>query len=146
MSHWGSWSACSATCGGGQQYRHRTITNHAKKGGDGCQGVELSQTRGCSEKACEKQVDCVWGEWSEFGACTATCGGGMHTRDRHVAVSPRNGGKPCEPLIKQEVRTCNEQKCGINSVVEFSTDHMQGPSQDSTTILGSRSTECDAGG
>jgi hypothetical protein len=116
MSEWSTWGGCSATCGGGQQYRTRTVESEAMYGGVGCQGQALSQVQGCGQGACADQVDCVWGDWTDYGACSATCGGGMKFRDRHIAVAPRNGGKLCDPKVKTEVAPCNTHGCGAGAV------------------------------
>ena len=112
---WEDWTTCSLTCGGGQQYRHRSIETHASFGGKPCV-EQLSEVRACSTQPCQEQVDCVWGEWSDFGACSASCGGGVKFRDRSIAVAPRNGGKLCDAKSKTEVVPCNTQACGSGCV------------------------------
>lgn len=56
---WGSWSACSASCGGGTRSRSDNCGN--------------TQTEACEEQECP----CTVGPWS---ACSATCGPGTQTR------------------------------------------------------------------
>lgn len=53
-------------------------------------------------------VDGKWSEWSEYGFCTVTCGGGVQKRTRKC--SSRNGGKECEGDAEM-TRACNEQLC-----------------------------------
>lgn len=88
---------------------------HASSGGSAC-NYHLDEVRGCGEGACADQVDCVWGEWSTFGACSASCGGGMKFRDRSIAVAPRNGGRLCDAKSKTEVIPCNTHACGTGCV------------------------------
>jgi hypothetical protein len=65
--------------------------------------------------SCEKQ-DCKWSDWDKWSACTLTCGGGTHLRNRRVTDQPRNGGKECAELTTQEIGACNEDKCGPECV------------------------------
>lgn len=37
------------------------------------------------------RIDCKVSEWSEWSACSATCGLGYRERTRRVLVSPRDG-------------------------------------------------------
>lgn len=54
-------------------------------------------------------VDCAVGPWSEFGDCSATCGGGIRTRERVVLQQPSGIGRQCPVL--SEIEACNEQEC-----------------------------------
>ncbi|KAL7038269.1 hypothetical protein ACKWTF_009531 [Chironomus riparius] len=52
-----------------------------------------------------------WGEWSEFGDCSRTCGGGVQSAVRKCDnPTPANGGKFC---VGQKIqhRSCNTQDC-----------------------------------
>jgi hypothetical protein len=55
-------------------------------------------------------VDCVLSEWEDWGDCSAKCGGGVVTRERHVSVPPSNGGKTCGGTLK-ESQSCNDTPC-----------------------------------
>eukprot|EP01002_Notosolenus_urceolatus_P013821 NODE_479_length_2052_cov_64.432851_g379_i0.p1 GENE.NODE_479_length_2052_cov_64.432851_g379_i0~~NODE_479_length_2052_cov_64.432851_g379_i0.p1 ORF type:complete len:651 (-),score=148.44 NODE_479_length_2052_cov_64.432851_g379_i0:99-1883(-) len=50
LSEWGPWSLCSASCGGGWDYRTRSILTQPEGGGATC-GVTY-QTRACNTEAC----------------------------------------------------------------------------------------------
>ena len=52
----------------------------------------------------------VQGEWSEFGACTKSCGGG--TQRRTCVPRTKNGVRNCEG---QRTQPCNEQACPIGT-------------------------------
>ncbi|CAD7956383.1 unnamed protein product [Amoebophrya sp. A25] len=112
LAEWSYWTSCSATCGGGQKYRTRDVSAAAEAGGKPCEG-SLKEVESCASDPCIEPVDCVWGEWTEYGACSATCGGGQKTRDREIAVAPRFGGKLCDPKVKEEVAPCNQENCDL---------------------------------
>lgn len=57
----------------------------------------------------DERVDCVPGPWSEWGQCSATCGGGQHARTRGVEVPAQNGGTECTDMSQTE--DCNQQPC-----------------------------------
>ena len=55
-------------------------------------------------------VDCVWSDWSKFGECTKSCGGGIQSFERTVLVTSQNGGQSCTGRnIKSE--NCNNHDC-----------------------------------
>ncbi|CAD7936457.1 unnamed protein product [Amoebophrya sp. A120] len=115
VSAWEPWSSCSATCNGGQRFRRRVIEQHAAAGGKSCD-YDLEEVEACGTEPCKTPVDCVWGNWEGWSDCSASCGGGQKSRDRHVSVSPRNGGKLCEAKSKEEVAPCNTHECGEGCV------------------------------
>jgi len=114
---WGVWSACSQTCGGVMK-RSRRIERYGSGKGAYCNG-HLKETSPCNPSplqatpaACtdEPPVDCELGEWSAWETCSATCGGGQHSRKREVLRAPASGGKACEgPLTL--VSQCGSDKC-----------------------------------
>ena len=53
---------------------------------------------------------CVWGEWSNWGLCSATCGGGVSTRNRGVEKEAVNGGDQCEGSTDDE-EACHQEPC-----------------------------------
>merc|ERR1712048_1207659 len=64
-------------------------------------------TRACNTKACPievRKVDCSWGAWSTWGACSKC--GGERTRFRHVVREPSNGGKSCDAGSSEEMDKC----------------------------------------
>merc|ERR1712212_1235711 len=54
-------------------------------------------------------VDCTWGPWGTWSACSKTCGGGTRTQTRIKSVVEANGGD-CIGKNQQE-ETCNQEKC-----------------------------------
>ena len=45
-------------------------------------------------------IDCVVGEWSEYGMCSAPCGGGIMSRVRQPLTDAEHGGEPCGANLK----------------------------------------------
>ncbi|KAK7506180.1 hypothetical protein BaRGS_00002292, partial [Batillaria attramentaria] len=93
---WSQWGPCNTTCGNdGTQMRTRTCTDPAPaNGGADCTGPD-SETRPCPGIPCP--VDGQWGDWSPYGACTASCGSsGFMVRTRVCNnPEPANGGDYC---------------------------------------------------
>ena len=62
-------------------------------------------------------VDGIYTQWSQWGACSVTCGTGTHIRNRQC-IGPFHGGRPCtDPLNKNgfgdatESENCFEKAC-----------------------------------
>ncbi|MDO8971013.1 MAG: T9SS type A sorting domain-containing protein [Saprospiraceae bacterium] len=105
VSPWGTWSECSAACGGGTQTRTRSIIQEARNGGAQCPA--LSESRNCNTQPCPN--DCVLSDWGPWSECSVSCGGGTRTRTRTILVEAQNGGAPCGAL--SETEDCNTQPC-----------------------------------
>lgn len=54
-------------------------------------------------------LDCSLTAWSQFTACTRTCGQGVQKRVRVVISEPQGEGKECGHLV--ETRTCHKAAC-----------------------------------
>jgi len=109
---WSTWSECSEACGQGKKERTRTILGEARGDGLACAGA-IFEVIGClgDEASDCGPVDCVWGDWDIWGACSASCGNGLQYRTRSVARSPSRGGRLCDPVSKTEVASCATEKC-----------------------------------
>ena len=56
-------------------------------------------------------VNGTWGDWSEYGECTKTCGSGEKSRTRQCdSPPPSHGGLDCDGS-NAEKTTCNTQAC-----------------------------------
>jgi hypothetical protein len=109
VSPWTAYTPCSVSCGVGSASRSRTVTEPAKYGGR-CTTALLSIAR-CAPGDCP--VDCVLSEWSNYGTCSTTCGGGLQTRTRTVVVARRHGGAWCG--AKSQTKACNTNRCPLCS-------------------------------
>lgn len=54
-------------------------------------------------------VDCSVSNWSSWGDCSVTCGGGSQIQTRSIVTQPVNGGAACPILIQSQ--SCNTQAC-----------------------------------
>lgn len=111
LEEWQPWTTCSVTCGAGQTEHSREIANPASNGGAACEG-DLHEIKECSAGDCPGgpvAEDCVWGEWSHWGACTKCSG--QQTRHRNIVKENKNGGQTCEEGSSRETRGCEERMC-----------------------------------
>ena len=69
-SNWSNWKPCSATCSVGTTSRARLCLKDGNDPSE-CEGNNL-ETKDCESGPCP-----VWKTWSEWSACTATCGPGF---------------------------------------------------------------------
>ena len=103
--HWGSWSSCSRSCGGGRKKRSRSC-KHPRHGGNPCRG-QSSDSRSCKHHSCP--IDGTWHHWRSWGGCSRTCGGGTKRRSRSCN-GPRHGGRHCIGSTSDS-RSCNTHSC-----------------------------------
>lgn len=89
----------------GTETRTRQISINGQYGGIPC--GNLTETR-------NHDVDCGYSGWSNWGACSKTCGGGTQTRTRSILQEPKNGGNPCGEL--EQTQSCNTQGCPVDCV------------------------------
>lgn len=112
---WSEWGACTCT---GLKEHHREISTHANDCGKGCEGARVESAR--CQPDCEGPVlDCAFDSWSEWSACTVSCGGGQRQREREVNAEASLGGRTCDGSLK-EVDACNSQSCFESSPCELS--------------------------
>ncbi|XP_045206201.2 sushi, von Willebrand factor type A, EGF and pentraxin domain-containing protein 1-like [Mercenaria mercenaria] len=72
-------------------------------------GFTCSCANGYSGTTCGIEPDeSVWGAWTRWDTCSASCGGGKQTRHRDCKLGSK--GKNC-PGTKTENRTCEEDSC-----------------------------------
>jgi len=109
VDEWSSWSECTALCDGGVTTRTRSKTQEPDNEGEPC--PDQSETRECNVGACN--VDCVLGDWSEWGLCSKACDGGWSTRSKPVQI-PEVGQGECihaEDPERLQFQKCNQFSC-----------------------------------
>lgn len=107
LSGWSSYSACSATCGVGQQTRTRSVLVQPSNGGALCD-TNLTDTISCISPITCTGSSCIWSNWSPWSTCTASCGGGTQYRTRVISYNGTFGG--CIGSTT-DTQACNTQSC-----------------------------------
>jgi len=77
------------------------------------------ETRSCNTDRCTSETrHGNWGEWTSYGDCSASCGGGVQKRTRSCDnPSPSIGGDSCmgkngqRSNLEEQTRGCNMQDC-----------------------------------
>ena len=103
------------SCGTGSRSHTRSCIP-PRNGGQNCTGnatVIEQCTTVCG-------VDGTLSQWSEWGGCSSTCGGGAQTRNR-VCTPPQGGGRPCTGAL-QESKECGTAFCPVNGSWEEWTE------------------------
>ncbi|CAJ1459864.1 unnamed protein product [Effrenium voratum] len=117
-SRWGTWSACSGSCDG-IRHRSRVVRVYGRGDGRYCMGG-LRETAPCSPSQSEplpqgcgpgRPQDCLFSQWEGWATCSASCGGGEHTRSRSIAREAKNNGLPCIGALS-EISECARHECG----------------------------------
>jgi len=91
---WTEWGACSKTCDFGYTHRSREITVKEEFGGKAAEG-QTAEYKQCNiGVACEVAQDCVFGEWSQWSACSQPHTG-IKTRSREIVQHAEAGGMEC---------------------------------------------------
>merc|ERR1719354_1429064 len=100
--NWFDWQPCSASCGAGAQKRMRAC-NNGNAGDEGCLGDE-SEIRICNTQLCPG-----FSMWSEWSACSVTCGEGEESRSR-TCLNGNPGGSGCQGSAS-EIVACENAPC-----------------------------------
>lgn len=103
---WTSWGPCSVTCGDGFRWRTRVVATQASKCGKPAVGPSKETERcGKTTVGCVASTDCVFSNWTAWGACSATANG-VQVRHRYIATYPTGQGLQCQGPLRQ-IEPCN---------------------------------------
>uniref|UniRef100_A0A8D0G8S9 Papilin n=1 Tax=Sphenodon punctatus TaxID=8508 RepID=A0A8D0G8S9_SPHPU len=124
---YGSWSKCSSECGGGYQSRlvFCTIDNEAYPDYMCRDKPRPTNNRTCGLQPCPQRKRWKIGEW---GACSATCGGGTQTRSVYCISYNGQGSQgavndaECVALAERphSTQACNMRQCATWSMGPWS--------------------------
>ncbi|PAA48482.1 hypothetical protein BOX15_Mlig023783g1, partial [Macrostomum lignano] len=111
VSPWGSWSACSSTCGStGVRRRERRLETNLMEGQ--CERLfHLNETEICTpaELSCQYS-DCAVNDWSSWSVCVAECNGnGEQERYRSLYTPDKCPMARQREIQVREVRGCRRQ-------------------------------------
>lgn len=116
LGNWTDWGGCTRPCGGGKQYRMRSVLVPSLYDGNVCQGQK--EERECNPTACpagfvydDRPKDCVISDWTAWGECDKRCGSGLQYRTKSVIQQPANGGAPCVDQEMVQSKGCNFEAC-----------------------------------
>ncbi|XP_074654579.1 SCO-spondin-like [Tubulanus polymorphus] len=109
-SEWSAWTYCSASCGQGQVHRLRSCVGPFY-GGKPCK-QKMKDSLNCTIKPCP--VNGEFSQWSSWGSCNETCGGGFRFRNRSCD-GPYFGGIACQGLFVDE-KQCNTHNCPVDGI------------------------------
>ncbi|XP_053390901.1 thrombospondin-2-like [Mercenaria mercenaria] len=107
-SGWSQWGVCSVTCDMGLQRRSRNCSNPVPSlAGNYCFGDSLDNKL-CMPAPC---ANGGWSNWSSWGICSATCGGGIRSQSRSCSnPHPSPYGKYCLGS-NDRVESCGNMNC-----------------------------------
>ena len=93
-SNWSNFTICTKSCNNGTRFRTRVCNDPVPQhGGRNCSGVD-KETELCSQHPCP--INGNFTEWTKYGPCSRTCGGGVRVRQRFCTKPlPQYGGKNC---------------------------------------------------
>lgn len=106
LADWSDWTGCDSNTGNMQAFRTRGVARQAYGGGLPCVG-SVKESGSCPKIT---DRDCRLSDWSPWGGCAATCGGGQRFRTREVVQEALPGGAPCAGDV-HEAESCAEIPC-----------------------------------
>lgn len=59
------------------------------------------------------RINCMVTPWSDWSACSVTCGDGFKMKNRMIKVEPKNGGRKCPKKLAKK-KSCRIAKCPVD--------------------------------
>ena len=112
VSGWSAWTKCTSACGGGRKSRTRTVL--AAPDAYGVQCPPRSAVQNCNSHACA--VDCKMSSWTQWGACSKSCGVSYKFQQHQIERMSEYGGKRCGSLIAS--KKCAVPACPLDCQLE----------------------------
>ncbi|KNC74080.1 hypothetical protein SARC_13363 [Sphaeroforma arctica JP610] len=112
-NRWGSWDACTVSCGGGVMSRERECLDSLSDDNDESGLCQTIETVSCNAEPCSAEDDnCYCSDWEAMAECTASCGGGMQAQERvcHADAALQELNAAC--LVMRQ-NPCNPQECPV---------------------------------
>lgn len=108
---WDEWSSCTCHIPNvHRQYRQRRVQEQIPSAlAQACRVLTL-ESRPCNSTCPAPPVDCTWGPWDSWSACSSSCGDGGKTRSRHVYRRATSTGNPCVGPGQQSLQ-CSAGSC-----------------------------------
>ena len=105
---WTEWTECTQTCGGGTRKKVRECVAPKALAADQCGDESPQAVEKCNEQPCPTLTP-----WSDWTACSKSCGSGSQRRIRQCKLPTRDFSRnPClQPL--EEERECNSDECPV---------------------------------
>lgn len=130
----GTWSKCTATCGGGYRMRRRICDSpFPQNGGSECNGCNIDYEICNSQKCPERNVQGPWTPWLHISNNSTSTGERMEKRFRYLCKFNATDAKVYK--AKEENRVCLDRTChrvdedSNNSNLTESTSRSSGGSQ-----------------
>eukprot|EP00927_Polykrikos_kofoidii_P076775 TRINITY_DN73801_c0_g1_i1.p1 TRINITY_DN73801_c0_g1~~TRINITY_DN73801_c0_g1_i1.p1 ORF type:complete len:1551 (+),score=187.84 TRINITY_DN73801_c0_g1_i1:478-4653(+) len=106
VSEWTEWSNCSSAGAALQRFRERHVVQSANGSGTRFTG-SLKETNACPMN----KTDCAASSWSDWSACSTTCGTGQITRTRSVTPAKNGGTCSLTNFLLKTTDSCQNPTC-----------------------------------
>lgn len=107
---WKEWSNCDRACGGGNRRRFRKCVEPLH-GGAGCVG-DAKEEEECNLSTCPPGG--IWNAWSDWSACSVTCGEGGQSRARSCEGGFSGAAQSGCVGETDDKRSCNDAECPVD--------------------------------
>ena len=99
---------CNAKCNGGHKKREAYSSYDSSFR---CPAKDDYSGGACNSQGCCSSTKTIYGSWSGWGGCSASCGGGTQSRSRSYTYISNYDGRNCGSGTQSESQACNTQSC-----------------------------------